>query len=60
MIQWKIGKVDQIGVLILFLMCNNVQIWRHPEFEDEDIMLVSAEVGEGGDHMNITFKVNIK
>lgn len=34
----------------------DARIWRHPEFEDEDIELVSAQVGEGGDHMNITFK----
>jgi len=34
----------------------DARIWRHPEFEDEDIVMVSAQVGEGGDHMNITFK----
>ena len=34
------------------------KIFRHPDFQDPDIQLVKGEVGEGGDHMNVTFKNN--
>ena len=29
---------------------------RHPDFEEADIVFVSGEVGEGGDHVNINLK----
>jgi len=32
------------------------KIYKHPDFDDTDIKFVSGEVGEGGDHMNLTFR----
>ena len=32
------------------------KIFRHPDFKNSDLEFISGEVGEGGDHMNITFK----
>ena len=32
------------------------KIYKHPSFDDTDIKFVSGEVGEGGDHINLTFK----
>ena len=32
------------------------KVFRHPEFDEPDILLVSGEVGEGGDHVNINLK----
>ena len=32
------------------------KIFKHPSFDDTDIKFVSGEVGEGGDHMNLTFR----
>ena len=32
------------------------KIFRHPDYKNLDIEFISGEVGEGGDHMNITFK----
>merc|ERR1711874_426176 len=34
------------------------RVWRHPEFEDEDILMVEAKVGEYGKQLNLTFKNN--
>jgi hypothetical protein len=31
-------------------------VLRHASFTEPNIKLVSGEVGEGGDHVNITFK----
>ena len=31
-------------------------MFRHPNFLDPNIEFVGGEVGEGGDHMNITLK----
>ena len=33
-----------------------VQVLRHSAFTEANIQLVSGEVGEGGDHINITLK----
>ena len=35
---------------------NKIQVFRHPDFIDDRIEFVSGEVGEGGDHANITLK----
>merc|ERR1712045_282900 len=32
------------------------RIFLHPGYKNTDIQFVSGEMGEGGDHMNITFK----
>merc|ERR1712129_288245 len=32
------------------------RVFRHPEFQDGRVAFVVGEVGEGGDHMNITFR----
>merc|ERR1712107_740480 len=37
-------------------MGESSKIFRHPDYKNLDIEFISGEVGEGGDHMNITFK----
>merc|ERR1712129_363716 len=32
------------------------RVFRHPDFQDGRVAFVVGEVGEGGDHMNITFR----
>ena len=56
------GYIIQITyTLILYTMKpsvvpTHVQVFRHPDFIDARIEFVSGEVGEGGDHANITLK----
>merc|ERR1712013_731466 len=32
------------------------KIFRHPDFKNKNVEYIGGEVGEGGDHMNLTFR----
>ena len=50
------GQEDVVCVDLEGEWSEQSKIFQHPSFDDTDIKFVSGEVGEGGDHMNLTFK----
>merc|ERR1712227_569128 len=50
------GQEDVVCVDLEGEWSEQSKIFLHPSFKNADIKFISGEVGEGGDHMNITFK----
>merc|ERR1712029_1318698 len=50
------GQEDVVCVDLEGEWSEQSKIFLHPSFKNADIVFISGEVGEGGDHMNITFK----
>ena len=50
------GQEDVVCVDLDGEWSEQSKIFPHPSFKNSDIKFVSGEVGEGGDHMNLTFK----
>ena len=50
------GQEDVVCVDLEGEWSEQSRIFLHPGYKNTDIQFVSGEVGEGGDHMNITFK----
>merc|ERR1712217_816003 len=50
------GQEDVVCVDLEGEWSESSKIFRHPDFKNENIQYITGEVGEGGDHMNLTFK----
>merc|ERR1712203_794595 len=50
------GQEDVVCVDLDGEWSEQSKIFPHPSYRNADIQFVSGEVGEGGDHMNLTFK----
>ena len=50
------GQEDVVCVDLDGEWSEQSKIFSHPSYKNPDIQFVSGEVGEGGDHMNLTFK----
>ena len=50
------GQEDVVCVDLEGEWSEQSKIFLHPSFKNPDIRYISGEVGEGGDHMNLTFK----
>merc|ERR1712217_419365 len=50
------GQEDVVCVDLEGEWGESSKIFRHPDFKNENIQYITGEVGEGGDHMNLTFK----
>merc|ERR1712129_511628 len=50
------GQEDVVCVDLEGEWSESSKIFRHPDFKNKNVEYVSGEVGEGGDHMNLTFK----
>merc|ERR1712029_485117 len=50
------GQEDVVCVDLEGEWSEQSKIFPHPSFKNAAIQFISGEVGEGGDHMNLTFK----
>merc|ERR1712233_263148 len=50
------GQEDVVCVDLEGEWSESSKIFRHPDFKNNKIEYICGEVGEGGDHMNLTFK----
>jgi len=50
------GKEDVVCVDLEGEWSEDSKVSRHPNFDNKSLEFVKGEVGEGGDHMNVTFK----
>merc|ERR1712187_82842 len=50
------GQEDVVCVDLEGEWSESSKIFRHPDFKNKNVEYISGEVGEGGDHMNMTFR----
>jgi len=50
------GKTDVVCVDLEGEWSMESKVVRHPDFDNKDLEFIKGEVGEGGDHLNVTFK----